>query len=56
MKRYHNVKLFDEDSQDLDEYMQEILDRRKQEAEEIANAAAETNVQEEYNVVEDSED
>jgi len=55
MKRYHNVKLFDEDSQDLDEYMQEILDRRKQEAEEIANAA-ENNVQEEYNIVEDSED
>jgi DNA-directed RNA polymerase subunit beta' len=52
MKRYHNVKLFDEDSQDLDEYMQEILDRRKQEAEEIANAET---VQEEY-TVEESED
>jgi DNA-directed RNA polymerase subunit beta' len=33
MKRYRKIKLFDEDSQDLDEYMQEILDRRKQEAE-----------------------
>jgi DNA-directed RNA polymerase subunit beta' len=52
MKRYQNVKLFDEDSQDLDEYMQEILDRRKQEAEEIANLE---NTQEEY-TVEETED
>jgi DNA-directed RNA polymerase subunit beta' len=29
MKRYRDVKLFDEDQQDLDEYMNEILDRRK---------------------------
>ncbi|GBU29477.1 DNA-directed RNA polymerase subunit beta' [Treponema sp. R8-4-B8] len=53
MKRYHNVKLFDEESQDLDEYMQEILDRRKQEAEAISGNE---NTQEEYNTVEDSED
>jgi len=53
MKRYHNVKLFDEDSQDLDEYMQEILDRRKQEAEAISGTE---NTQEEYNTVEDPED
>ncbi len=54
MKRYHNVKLFDEDSQDLDEYMQEILDRRKQqEAEAISGNE---NTQEEYNTVEDPED
>jgi len=54
MKRYHNVKLFDEDSQDLDEYMQEILDRRKQqEAEAILGTE---NTQEEYNTVEDTED
>jgi DNA-directed RNA polymerase subunit beta' len=52
MKRYHNVKLFDDESQDLDEYMQEILDRRKQEAEAIT---ANENVQEEY-TVEESED
>jgi DNA-directed RNA polymerase subunit beta' len=45
MKRYRNIKLFDDESQDLDEYMQEILERRKQEAE--AEAVAE-NVQEEY--------
>jgi len=38
MKRYRNIKLFDEDSQDLDEYMQEILERRKLEAEAIADA------------------
>jgi DNA-directed RNA polymerase subunit beta' len=31
MKRYREVKLFDEDSQDLDEYMNEILERRKME-------------------------
>jgi DNA-directed RNA polymerase subunit beta' len=29
MKRYRNIKLFDDESQDLDVYMQEILDRRK---------------------------
>jgi len=36
MKRYRNIKLFDDETQDLDEYMQEILERRKQEAEEVA--------------------
>ena len=29
MKRYRDVKLFDEDQQDLDEYMNEILERHK---------------------------
>ena len=29
MKRYRKIKLFDEDQQDLDEYMNEILERRK---------------------------
>jgi DNA-directed RNA polymerase subunit beta' len=29
MKRYRNIKLYDEESQDLDVYMQEILERRK---------------------------
>ncbi|MDR1900472.1 MAG: DNA-directed RNA polymerase subunit beta', partial [Treponema sp.] len=29
MKRYRQVKLFDEDQQDLDVYMQEILEKRK---------------------------
>ncbi|MDR2103509.1 MAG: DNA-directed RNA polymerase subunit beta' [Treponema sp.] len=29
MKRYRGVKLFDEDQQDLDVYMQEILEKRK---------------------------
>ncbi|MCL2265547.1 MAG: DNA-directed RNA polymerase subunit beta', partial [Treponema sp.] len=52
MKRYRNIKLFDDESQDLDEYMQEILDRRKQEAEAVAESE---NVQEEY-VAEESED
>jgi DNA-directed RNA polymerase subunit beta' len=40
MKRYRAVKLFDEDSQDLDVQMQEILEQRKLEAIE-AEAAAE---------------
>jgi DNA-directed RNA polymerase subunit beta' len=36
MKRYRNIKLYDDESQDLDVYMQEILDRRKlEEAESI---------------------
>jgi DNA-directed RNA polymerase subunit beta' len=30
MKRYRNIKLFDDETQDLDEYMREILERRKQ--------------------------
>jgi len=52
MKRYRNIKLFDDESQDLDEYMQEILERRKQEAEAIAEAES---AQEEM-TVEESED
>jgi DNA-directed RNA polymerase subunit beta' len=32
MKRYRGVKLFDEDSQDLDVQMQEVLEQRKLEA------------------------
>jgi DNA-directed RNA polymerase subunit beta' len=52
MKRYRNVKLYDEDSQDLDEYMQEILERRKQEAE-AAIAEAENVRQEELPVEEE---
>jgi DNA-directed RNA polymerase subunit beta' len=40
MKRYRAVKLFDEDSQDLDVQMQEILAQRKQEALEEEMAAA----------------
>jgi DNA-directed RNA polymerase subunit beta' len=50
MKRYRNIKLFDDESQDLDEYMREILDRRKQEAEAIAEALG--TQQEEYTVEE----
>ncbi|MDR2134174.1 MAG: DNA-directed RNA polymerase subunit beta' [Treponema sp.] len=43
MRRYRGVKLFDEDSQDLDLYMQEILERRKLEA-----AAVEAEQEEEF--------
>jgi DNA-directed RNA polymerase subunit beta' len=44
MKRYRDIKLFDEDSQDLDEYMHEILEKRRQEM----LAEAEPAVFEEY--------
>ena len=53
MKRYRDVKLFDEDSQDLDEYMQEILDKRKQEAEALAEAEV---TPEDYITAEDTEE
>ncbi|MDR2552335.1 MAG: DNA-directed RNA polymerase subunit beta' [Treponema sp.] len=48
MKRYRDVKLFDEDSQDLDIQMQEILEQRKQEAlaEEEMMAAREESTEE----------
>jgi len=53
MKRYRNIKLFDDEGQNLDEQMQEVLERRKQEAEAIAEAA--NAVHEEY-PVEDNDD
>jgi len=53
MKRYRNIKLFDDEGQNLDEQMQEVLDRRKQEAEAIAEAA--NAVPDEY-PVDDSDD
>ena len=49
MKRYRNIKLFDEESQDLDEFMQEILEKRRQDAE----VMSESILQEEYTVEED---
>jgi DNA-directed RNA polymerase subunit beta' len=52
MKRYRDIKLFDEDSQDLDLYMQEILERRKLEAAAIAESGGE----EEGFFVEESDD
>ncbi|MDR3020849.1 MAG: DNA-directed RNA polymerase subunit beta' [Treponema sp.] len=50
MKRYRNIKLYDDESQDLDVYMQEILERRRQEAEAVIEAE---NVKEEYVVEQD---
>ncbi|MDR2521113.1 MAG: DNA-directed RNA polymerase subunit beta', partial [Spirochaetaceae bacterium] len=38
MKKYQNIKLFDEESQDLDQSMREILEKRRLEAEEAAEA------------------
>ncbi|MDR0316196.1 MAG: DNA-directed RNA polymerase subunit beta' [Treponema sp.] len=51
MKRYRAIKLFDEDSQDLDEYMKEILERRKLEAATVTEFA-----QQEFNNIEDTEE
>jgi DNA-directed RNA polymerase subunit beta' len=51
MKRYRNIKLYDEDSQDLDKQMQEILEQRKLEAAMIAEAVATADI-----TIEDSDD
>ncbi|MDR2718283.1 MAG: DNA-directed RNA polymerase subunit beta' [Treponema sp.] len=51
MKRYREIKLYDEDSQDLDKQMQEILEQRKQEAAFIAEAAMAADI-----TVEDNEE
>jgi DNA-directed RNA polymerase subunit beta' len=50
MKRYRDVKLFDEDQQDLDQYMNEILERRK-----LENAAEEEAGEEEF-IAEETEE
>jgi len=52
MKRYRKIKLFDEENQDQDEYMAEILDRRKQETE----ALNETEVSQTEYVTEETEE
>ncbi|MDR3161683.1 MAG: DNA-directed RNA polymerase subunit beta', partial [Spirochaetaceae bacterium] len=52
MKRYRAVKLFDEEQQDLDLYMQEILERRKLEA--VAESVEEE--EEDLTAEEESED
>jgi DNA-directed RNA polymerase subunit beta' len=52
MRRYREIKLFDEDSQDLDLYMQEILEKRELEA---ANVT-ETTQEEEIFVEENDDD
>jgi DNA-directed RNA polymerase subunit beta' len=44
MKRYRDIKLYDEDSQDLEIQMQEILEQRKLDAASIAEAAASADV------------
>ncbi|MCL2319790.1 MAG: DNA-directed RNA polymerase subunit beta', partial [Treponema sp.] len=45
MKRYRDVKLFDEDQQDLDEYMNEILERRKLEKATVETAADDFSIE-----------
>jgi DNA-directed RNA polymerase subunit beta' len=47
MKRYREVKLFDEDSRDLDKQMEEILEQRKTEAALAEAAGEEEEVREE---------
>jgi DNA-directed RNA polymerase subunit beta' len=44
MKRYRNIKLYDEDSQDLEKQMEEILEQRKLEAAMIAEAATAADI------------
>ncbi|MDR2433042.1 MAG: DNA-directed RNA polymerase subunit beta' [Treponema sp.] len=43
MKRYRNIKLYDEDRQDMDEYMHGILEKRRLEAIALAEAEASTD-------------
>jgi DNA-directed RNA polymerase subunit beta' len=38
MKRYRNIKLYDEDRQDMDEYMHKVLEKRRLEAVALAEA------------------
>jgi len=62
MKRYRDIKLFDEDEQDLDEYMNDILERRKLEraaeltAEEFSVEDTEADIESGSNIDEESED
>jgi DNA-directed RNA polymerase subunit beta' len=56
MKRYRQVKLFDEDQQDLDLYMQEILEKRKLEATAAAEAPEEEDFTAEENEGGDGEE
>jgi DNA-directed RNA polymerase subunit beta' len=49
LKRYRGIKLFDEDQQDLDLYMQEILEKRKLEATVAAEAPEEEDFTPEEN-------
>ncbi|MCL2381682.1 MAG: DNA-directed RNA polymerase subunit beta' [Treponema sp.] len=46
MRRYRDVKLFDEDQQDLDEYMDEVLERRKLEKAALEAARNDYSVEE----------
>ncbi|MDR1575883.1 MAG: DNA-directed RNA polymerase subunit beta' [Treponema sp.] len=43
MKRYRHIKLYDEDRQDMDEYMHEILEKRRLEAIAVAEAESSTD-------------
>jgi DNA-directed RNA polymerase subunit beta' len=53
MKRYRGVKLFDEDSRDLDEYMNEILEKRK--LEKVTESTAEDFTAEDTEAESDNE-
>jgi DNA-directed RNA polymerase subunit beta' len=56
MKRYRDIKLYDEDSQDLDVQMQEILEQRKLEAAALAEAEAAAEEESAVEVEENDED
>ena len=59
MKRYRDIKLFDEDMQDMDEYMNEILEKRKLEkaaeltAEDFTVADAEVDAEPEPEIMDE---
>jgi DNA-directed RNA polymerase subunit beta' len=46
MKRYRDIKLYDEDSQDMDVYMHEILEKRRLEAAALAETEVEVTAEE----------
>ena len=63
MKRYRDIKLYDEDQQDLDDYLNEILERRKLEkaaieaaTDDFAIEEAEADAESEPEVEEESEE
>jgi DNA-directed RNA polymerase subunit beta' len=56
MKRYKEIKLFDENQQDLDDYMQSILERRKLEAAEQEAASVVTAADFAMDVDDDGDD
>ena len=53
MPQYRSVKLFDKNMSDLDEQVNEILERRRRELEEAAAAEAEADMDEDFDTDDD---